>query len=105
MKNQNQVGRKNSTTRQRRQPEIPAELAPLDPQRELKPPAEPGIDRGSYNSSEPVCLILFDHRADATLAGCGITPAQVSALQRKAKAAGKPIGYLLSRAVDTMVAS
>jgi len=74
--------------------------------RELKPPAEPGIDEcGGYTGREPICLTIFDHRAEGDLAGCDITPAQLAALQRKAKAAGKPVGYLLSRAVEAMVAA
>jgi len=74
--------------------------------RELKPLAEPGIDgSGFYTGHEPICLTMFDHRDDSTLAGCDITPAEFSALRHKANAAGKPVGYLLRQAVEIMVAA
>ena len=74
--------------------------------RALKPTAEPGIgESGCYTGPSTVCLTIFDHRADSTLAGCDIKRAELSALRRKANAAGKPVGYLLRRAVEGMVAA
>jgi len=73
--------------------------------REVKPLAEPGINEsGSYTGREPICLTIFDHRTESDLAGCDITPAQLSALQRRAKVIGEPVGYLLGRAVQALVA-
>jgi hypothetical protein len=68
------------------------------------PVAEPGIEDGSYTGFQPVCLTIFDHRRDADLAGCDITPAKFEAIKRRAKADGVPISALFQQAVDALAA-
>lgn len=70
--------------------------------------SEPGIEDGGYEGYEAICLTLIDTRLDVPgegnmVAGCDLSPSELTTLRRKSAAAGLPIGTLLRQAVDWLL--
>ena len=65
---------------------------------------EPGIKDGLFGGNQPVCLLLYDHRKDGTIAGADTTPAQIRALKQTALDSGKSISELLQAGVNHVIA-